>query len=124
MAKCPYQNIGWTLADDFDVSTIVSRTKELSGRIPSSSSGEQIGSGVLVLTSADFTIGKIEGTSIRATLSRGRPNSGATVNLIYDGKANTGFFNAHKVFSVDIILSILYGELTPSRTQELIHNSL
>jgi hypothetical protein len=34
-----------------------------------------------------------------------------------------GFYQAHKIFTYDVILSIIYGELTPSKKQQLIKDA-
>lgn len=121
--KHPYWVLRWILSDDLDVSIVASRVKEMTGRTPSSSASVQIGSGIPVLTSADYRIGAFYGARIRVTLSRGQPDSRAVVCIVYDGQSNKGFFQAHKVFTVDLILSILYGELTPNKVHQLIKNA-
>ena len=121
--RYPYRTLFWVLSDDFDVSIIASHIREMTGQIPSSSGGVQIGLGRPVLTSADFRIGAFDDANIRVALSRGEPNIGATVGLVYDGKPNKGFFHAHKVFSVDIILSILYGKLAPEKVYQHVKDS-
>jgi hypothetical protein len=36
-----------------------------------------------------------------------------------DGSCDEGFYQAHKIFTYDVILSIIYGELTPPRNNSL-----
>ncbi len=121
--RYPYWTLYWILLDDLDVSIIASRIKEMTGQMPSSSGSVQIGSGEPVLTSADFRIGTLDDASIRLTLSRGQPDTGAIVCLVYDGKPNKGFLSAHEVFSIDSILSILYGKLTPDKVHQLVKDA-
>ncbi len=119
----PYWVLSWTLSDRLDVSILVSKVQEKTGLRASSSGSIRIGSGQVTLTNASFNITEFNGARIRVDLDRGSADSSSTIKLVYDGGMNTGFFQAHNVFSVDTILRILYGEIAFVNIQELIRNA-
>jgi hypothetical protein len=83
----------------------------------------QIGSGIPVLTNADFKIGSFNDARIRVSIDRGQQDFGASVNMVYDGSPNQGFIKAHKVFSIEKILFILYGKLSPAQVHQLMKDA-
>jgi hypothetical protein len=51
-------------------------------------------------------------------------NQSTEITLVNDsGKPNSGFINVHKIFSPDIILSILYGEIPKNEINDLVRKS-
>jgi hypothetical protein len=119
----PFWVLKWTLSDDLDVSIVASKAKEMTGYTPSSSVRVQIGSGIPVLTNADFKIGSFNDARIRVSIDRGQQDFGASVNMVYDGSPNQGFIKAHKVFSIEKILFILYGKLSPAQVHQLMKDA-
>lgn len=120
----PYWIFSWTLADDLSVEVVASLAKARSGRTPSSSSSIQVGSGPVTLTNADFLLGRFGDLAVRVTFGRAESNGPAIVTLLADGGVNTGFRYAHRTFTLDTILKIIYGELTPSQTWSLIQEAV
>lgn len=120
----PYWIFSWALADDLSVEVVASLAKARSGRTPSSSSSIKVGSGPVTLTNTDFLLGRFGELAVRVTFGRGESNGPAIVTLLADGGVNAGFRYAHRTFTLDIILKIIYGELTPSQTWSLIQEAI
>lgn len=118
----PYQVLIWTLRDDLDPSIVAARILEHSGKKPISSSAVRAGD-TIILNHAEFRIDSSNEHPIRITLSRWQPNEDARLCLIYDGSVNTGFYEAHNVFSAKDILSILYGETPFWKIKQMINQA-
>jgi hypothetical protein len=120
----PYWLFRWTLADDLDLDAVASRAKERAGKCPSSSVRTGLGSEVAVLDNADFGIGNYDAASARVHLERAISNRAASISLVCDAKSNIGFHRAHRIFSVEKLLEILYGDLPASQVNQLLKESL
>lgn len=120
----PYWMFSWTLADDLSVDVVASLAKDRSGTTPSSAVGMQVGNGPVTLSNADFLLGRFGNLAVRVTFGRAESRGPATVTLLADAGVNGGFRCAHRIFTLDTILKIVYGELTPSHTWSLIQEAV
>lgn len=110
-----YCTFSWILSNELDVSSIISKIEDIKGIKPGSGSsinGE--------ITNASYYIANVKGNRIRVDISKDM-NQRTNITLVNDaGNPNSGFINAHKLFSPDIILSILYGEIPKSEIDDLV----
>ena len=83
-----------------------------------------LGSEVAVLDNADFGIGSYDAANVRVHLERASSDRAASISLVCDAKANVGFHRAHRIFSVEKLLEILYGDLPASQINQLLKESL
>jgi len=121
--KSPYWYLSWVLKDELDVSIIVSRVRERTGKRPTNAVTVSIPSGPHVYQNASFSIGEIESSTIRAGLFRAHQNSEAQICINFEDPLGKGFYQAHKQFSVEKVLAILYGELVPSTVHQLLREA-
>ena len=114
----PCWTFNWALSGELDVSSLVSRIEETQDKKPSSSSGDDVKQ-----THASYYIGAHNGNRIRVDVSAGTSQN-ANITLVYDdGEPNLGFINAHNVFSPNVVLQALYGEISKNEINELIRKS-
>jgi len=67
-----------------------------------------------------YTTDNLEACFQDTELSHWQPNTEATICLLHTGEPNIGFYRAHDVFTPDICLSVLYGELDYRITKQLL----
>jgi len=102
----PCWTFNWTLSSELDISSMVSIIEETKDRIPLSSSGT-----ARKKTSASYYIGADNGSRFRVNVSMGASQT-TNITIYHDSEElNSGFINAQNVFSPDLILQILYGEI-------------
>jgi hypothetical protein len=111
----PCWTFNWTLCGELDIASLISIIEETHDKKPISTSSDGAKA-----TSASYYIAIHSGYRIRVDISSGVSKT-TNITLVYDdGEPNLGFINAHNIFSPDIILSILYGEIPKKDITELI----
>lgn len=119
-AERPYWFFEWRLADDLDVSSIISLVADQTGNEPVSSTQITNGSKTLEFNHAEYALRTIKERPLRITLTRWQPDRHASIGLIYDGGIQEGFYQVHQLLSVSKMLSILYGEVTLGEVKYLV----
>ncbi len=118
----PYWLLHWVLKDDLSPSAVADQVFTNTGKRPVSSTAIRAGETTL-LTHAEFRIGQEVEESIRVTLSRWKPDEYARICLIYDGTVGKGFYRSHEVFTIKLILSLLYGEIPYWKVSKLVEKA-
>lgn len=118
----PYWTFTMKLEDQLDLAHIKRKAEEVVGhkqwRI-----GGQLHKGKITPHAIDDLIGRSRDTSVFVKLYSGQQDSGSSLQIICKSDPNHGFHQAHKVFMVKDILSILNGQMTAAKTHELIRRA-
>ena len=113
-----YWHFEWIISDALNVQSLMKKISDLAGKSPGSSATTHANGHVTA--SADYAISNSPRSKIRVTLSDTGSSTISKIGLTCDsGMFDNGFKKAHKVFSPDLILSILFGELPLSKIREL-----
>jgi hypothetical protein len=122
--KHPYWFLEWCLKDNLNISSIVSHVKELLNKEPSSTSTAIDGFGNSILTSAIYNdILSLGENRIEVRLSGENDQEKAKVGIVWNGKRNSGFFQAQTIFSPDDILSILYAKISSTTAKKMVRDA-
>jgi hypothetical protein len=120
VSNYPYWYLSWRLKSELDVSIIVSRISELTGETSNEAVGVYTPSGTLTYQNASYRIGQVNDSSIRVGLFRAQQKFDAEVCLVFEDPQKGGFYQAHRLLTVEKALSILYGDLTRTDIHQLL----
>jgi hypothetical protein len=105
----PYWVYKINLKDKLNAANIKSRIEEKTGQEPTGWSDD---------TLFNYRIGNFKNAVVRLTLK-----DEGQIEILIDGSYDDGFYQAHKLFSYNVILLLLYGEITLSKIHQLIKDA-
>jgi len=118
-----YWHFEWTISDELNVLSLMDKIEELTGKKSGSTSISHIGG--RTIAKADYGISNDQDIRIVATFSDTNSTSLSKISLTHhDHMFDQGFKKAHEIFSPDILLSIVLGEIPLAKIRELVSSSI
>ncbi len=120
MGRLPYKTLQWTLSNDLDLAGLQTQIYEQTGKLPISSSGVS----TYAPTSIEYRIyDEHKNYGVKVSFSSQTPGSPVRIRLRRDTTLDGTFYQAHELFSVRTILSILRGEIPYKQVAQMVEDA-